>query len=71
MSVFLILVNYLAALFATQLLRSDLQSSEAMNFGQIFTYSAMAEIPLGQSWVVVTFIVFCYSAFPHIILEAL
>ncbi|KAI9433175.1 Ion transport protein-domain-containing protein [Lactarius indigo] len=76
MSLFLILVNYLAALFATQLLRGDLQSSEAMNFGQIFTSflaiyqifssenwtnvlysSAMAEIPLGQSWVVVIFIV--------------
>ncbi|KAH9024879.1 Ion transport protein-domain-containing protein, partial [Lactarius pseudohatsudake] len=76
MTLFLILVNYLAALFAVQLLRGDLQSSEAMNFGQIFTSflaiyqifssenwtnvlykSAMAEIPLGQSWIVVIFIV--------------
>jgi len=76
MSLFLIIVNYLAALFASQLLRGDLSSSEAMNFGQIFTSflaiyqifssenwttvlysSAMAEIPLGQSWVVVIFIV--------------
>ncbi|KAH8980165.1 Ion transport protein-domain-containing protein [Lactarius hatsudake] len=76
MSLFLILVNYLAALFAVQLLRGDLQSTEAMNFGQIFTSflaiyqifssenwtnvlysSAMAEIPLGQSWIVVIFIV--------------
>jgi hypothetical protein len=76
MSLFLILVNYLSALFASQLLRGDLQSSETMNFGQIFTSflaiyqiftsenwtnvlysSALAEIPLGQSWIVVIFVV--------------
>jgi hypothetical protein len=76
MSLFLILVNYLSALFASQLLRGDLPSSQTMNFGQIFTSflaiyqifssenwtnvlysSAMAEIPLGQSWIVVLFIV--------------
>jgi hypothetical protein len=76
MSLFLILVSYLSALFASQLLRGDLPSSQTMNFGQIFTSflaiyqifssenwtnvlysSAMAEIPLGQSWVVILFIV--------------
>ena len=76
MSLFLILVNYISALFASQLLRGDLPSSQTMNFGQIFTSflaiyqifssenwtnvlysSAMAEIPLGQSWIIVLFIV--------------
>jgi hypothetical protein len=76
MSLFLILVNYLFALFASQLLHGDLPSSQIMNFGQIFTsllviyqllssenwmnvlYSSVtAEVPLGQSWIVVLFIV--------------
>ena len=76
MSLFLILVNYLSALFASQLLRGDLPSSQPMNFGQIFTSflaiyqifssenwtdvlynSVTAEIPLGQLWIVVLFIV--------------
>ena len=76
MSLFLILVNYVAALFAVQLLRGDMQGSQAMNFGQIFTSflavyqifssenwtnvlysSATAEIQLGQSLVVILFIV--------------
>ena len=76
MVLFLMLVNYLAALFAAQLLRGDMQGDVAMNFGQIFTsflavyqvfssenwttvlYSgAAAEVPLGQSWVVILFFV--------------
>lgn len=76
MVLFLMLVNYLAALFAAQLLRGDMQSNLAMNFGQIFTsflavyqvfssenwttvlYTASAaELPLGQSWIVILFFV--------------
>jgi voltage-dependent calcium channel len=76
MLLFLLLVNYLSALFAVQILRGDMQSSQTMNFGQIFTSflaiyqifssenwptvlynSAAAEIPLGQSVIVILFIV--------------
>ena len=76
MVLFLMLVNYLAALFAVQLLRGDMQGSLIMNFGQIFTsflavyqvfssenwttvlYNAAdAEVPLGQSWIVILFFV--------------
>ncbi|KAI0247528.1 Ion transport protein-domain-containing protein [Lactifluus subvellereus] len=76
MLLFLILVNYLAALFSVQILRGDMQGNQAMNFGQIFTSflavyqvfssenwtnvlynSATAEIPLGQSLIVILFIV--------------
>ena len=72
---FLLLVNYIAALFAVQPLRGDFQSSLATNFGQIFTsflavyqifssenwtnvlYSArVAEVPLGQAWIVILFV---------------
>jgi len=76
MCLFLLLVNYLSALFASQILRGDLPSEQSMNFGQIFTSflamyqifssenwtnvlysSAIAEQPLGQSWIVVLFFV--------------
>jgi voltage-dependent calcium channel len=76
MLLFLILVNYLAALFAVQILRGDMPNNQAMNFGQIFTSflaiyqvfssenwttvlynSAIAEIPLGQSLIVILFLV--------------
>jgi hypothetical protein len=76
MLLFLLIVNYLAALFAVQLLRGDMQGDQPMNFGQIFTtflaiyqvfssenwtdilyVSVTAEMPLGQSWVVILFFV--------------
>ncbi|KAI0050088.1 hypothetical protein FA95DRAFT_1487881 [Auriscalpium vulgare] len=76
MTLFLILVNYISALFAIQMLRGDLSDDQNMNFGQVFTAflaiyqvfssenwtdvlysSATAEVPLGQSVVVILFIV--------------
>jgi voltage-dependent calcium channel len=75
MTLFLLLVNYIAALASVQLMRGDIASSQPMNFGQLFTaflaiyqicssenwtnvlYEATAaEIPLGQTVVVATFI---------------
>jgi len=75
MTLFLLLVNYIAALASVQLMRGDIASSQAMNFGQLFTaflaiyqicssenwtnvlYEATAaEIPLGQTIIVATFI---------------
>jgi voltage-dependent calcium channel len=51
MVLFLMLVNYLAALFASQLLRGDLQSSLAMNFGQIFTsFLAVYQVFSSEHW---------------------
>jgi hypothetical protein len=51
MVLFLMLVNYLAALFASQLLRGDLQSSLAMNFGQIFTsFLAVYQVFSSENW---------------------
>ncbi|KAI0031009.1 Ion transport protein-domain-containing protein [Vararia minispora EC-137] len=37
MTLFLLLINYISALVATQMLRGDLSSGKAMNFGQIYT----------------------------------
>lgn len=51
MTLFLILVNYLSALFASQLLRGDLPSSQTMNFGQIFTsFLAIYQIFSSENW---------------------
>ncbi|KAK7047557.1 calcium channel protein [Paramarasmius palmivorus] len=63
MSLFLILVNYIAALVAIQLIRGDMSSDINMNFGEIFNSflgdwsmtPAEAETPLGQSAIVVIF----------------
>ena len=37
MSLFLLLINYLSALVAVQMLRGDLSSDDSMNFGQMWT----------------------------------
>lgn len=45
MSLFLILANYVSALFAVQLLRGDLTDSNAMNFGEIYnSFLAMYQV---------------------------
>jgi hypothetical protein len=56
MVLFLMLVNYLAALFASQLLRGDLQSSLAMNFGEIFTsFLAVYQVFSSENWTAVLY----------------
>ncbi|TFK68921.1 hypothetical protein BDN72DRAFT_646515 [Pluteus cervinus] len=51
MSLFLLLVNYIAALAAVQLLRGDLPASQAMNFGQLFTsFLAMYQVFSSENW---------------------
>ncbi|KXN82493.1 Calcium-channel protein cch1 [Leucoagaricus sp. SymC.cos] len=76
MSLFLILINYISALVAVQLLRGDYTDSEATNFGELWNaflaiwqvfssenwtdvlYGATsAEIQLGQTLIVIIFIV--------------
>ncbi|KAA1473328.1 hypothetical protein DENSPDRAFT_779605 [Dentipellis sp. KUC8613] len=51
MSLFLMLINYISALFVVQLLRGDLSSDEAMNFGQIFTaFLAIYQVFSSENW---------------------
>ncbi|KZT30145.1 hypothetical protein NEOLEDRAFT_1238275 [Neolentinus lepideus HHB14362 ss-1] len=51
MTLFLLLMNYLAALIAVQLLRGDLVSDEPMNFGEIFTsFLAIYQIFSSENW---------------------
>ncbi|KAF8151534.1 high-affinity cell membrane calcium channel [Crassisporium funariophilum] len=75
MALFLIIVNYIAALVAVQLLRGDFGSDATVNFGEVFNAflamyqvfssenwvdvlygAAQAEVPLGQTVVVLIFI---------------
>lgn len=52
MSLFLILVNYIAALVAVQLLRGDLGEDTPMNFGQLFTsFLAMYQVFSSENWI--------------------
>lgn len=45
MSLFLILANYVSALFAVQLLRGDLTNDNTMNFGGIYnSFLAMYQV---------------------------
>lgn len=51
MVLFLMIVNYLAALFAAQILRGDMQSTMALNFGEIFTsFLAMYQLFSSENW---------------------
>ena len=51
MLLFLMIVNYLAALFVVQLLRGDLQGNVPMNFGQIFTsFLAVYQVFSSENW---------------------
>ncbi|KIM44013.1 hypothetical protein M413DRAFT_17890 [Hebeloma cylindrosporum] len=75
MALFLMIVNYIAALVAVQLLRGDFGNDVTINFGEVFNsflavyqvfssenwsdilYAAgMAELPLGQTAIVVIFV---------------
>lgn len=45
MSLFLILANFVSALFAVQLLRGDLTGDNTMNFGEIYnSFLAMYQV---------------------------
>jgi hypothetical protein len=51
MSLFLILINYISALVAVQLLRGDLGQSVTMNFGQLFTaFLAVYQVFSSENW---------------------
>jgi len=75
MALFLVIVNYIAALVAVQLLRGDFGNDTTVNFGEVFNSflamyqvfssenwvdvlygAAMAEVPLGQTVIVLIFI---------------
>ncbi|EPQ53396.1 hypothetical protein GLOTRDRAFT_45533 [Gloeophyllum trabeum ATCC 11539] len=51
MTLFLLLMNYVAALIAVQLLRGDMTSDISMNFGQIFTsFLAVYQVFSSENW---------------------
>ncbi|KAJ3714680.1 Ion transport protein-domain-containing protein [Lentinula raphanica] len=51
MSLFLILVNYLAALVSTQLLRGDMSSNDAVNFGQLYNaFLGVYQVFSSENW---------------------
>ncbi|KZV67749.1 hypothetical protein PENSPDRAFT_687890 [Peniophora sp. CONT] len=51
MTLFLLLINYLSALVAVQMLRGDLDSSDSMNFGQMWTsFLAIYQVFSSENW---------------------
>ncbi|KAF5368727.1 hypothetical protein D9757_010428 [Collybiopsis confluens] len=51
MSLFLILVNYLAALVSVQLLRGDMSSNDSVNFGQMYNaFLAVYQVFSSENW---------------------
>ena len=51
MTLFLLLINFIAALMAVQLIRGDMSSTVAMNFGQIFNaFLAIYQIFSSENW---------------------
>ena len=51
MSLFLILVNYLAALVSVQLLRGDMSSNDNVNFGQMYNaFLAVYQVFSSENW---------------------
>ncbi|THH14934.1 hypothetical protein EW146_g5467 [Bondarzewia mesenterica] len=51
MTLFLLLVNFIAALVAVQILRGDMIESDTMNFGQIFTsFLAVYQVFSSENW---------------------
>ncbi|KAJ4481205.1 Ion transport protein-domain-containing protein [Lentinula aciculospora] len=51
MSLFLILVNYLAALVSSQLLRGDMSSNDAVNFSQLYNaFLAVYQVFSSENW---------------------
>lgn len=51
MTLFLILVNYIAALVAIQLLRGDLPDDQALNFGQLWNaFLGVYQVFSSENW---------------------
>jgi len=51
MALFLIIVNYIAALVAVQLLRGDFSSTSRVNFGELWnSFLAMYQIFSSENW---------------------
>lgn len=51
MSLFLILINFIAALVAVQLLRGDVQKGQFIDFGQIFnSFLAVYQVFSSENW---------------------
>jgi hypothetical protein len=51
MTLFLLIMNYISALIATQMFRGDLPRGEPMNFGQIFTsFLAVYQVFSSENW---------------------
>jgi voltage-dependent calcium channel len=56
MTLFLFLINYIAALVSVQFLRGDVSSAQVMNFGQIFTaFLGMYQIFSSENWTTVLY----------------
>jgi hypothetical protein len=51
MALFLIIVNYIAALVAVQLMRGDFTSDSQVNFGQVWnSFLAMYQVCSSENW---------------------
>jgi hypothetical protein len=51
MSLFLILINYISALVAVQLLRGDFKGDDATNFGELFNaFLAIWQVFSSEDW---------------------
>ena len=51
MTLFVVLINFLAALFGIQLIQGDMPGSTALNFGQLFnSFLAVYQILSGENW---------------------
>ncbi|KAJ6570981.1 Ion transport protein-domain-containing protein [Mycena vulgaris] len=56
MTLFLIIVNFIAALIAVQFLRGDLEESETMNFGTMFnSFLAVYQVFSSENWTTILY----------------
>ena len=56
MSLFLLLVNFIASLVGIQLLRGDMSSNDTVNFGQIFNgFLGIYQIFSSENWTAVLY----------------
>ena len=56
MTLFLILINYIAAVIAVQLLRGDVSQGVTMNFGQLYTsFLAMYQVFSSENWTTILY----------------
>ena len=56
MTLFLLLINFLAALFGIQLIQGDMAGTVTMNFGQLFnSFLAVYQIFSSENWTTVLY----------------